>query len=660
MTIVRYHSVYVLVFTIAFLSLLSITTQTFAQPNDSENIDELLEMSLEELLEVEISVASKKVESMYEAPGVVVVVPRAEFVAYGDRNLHQLMQRQPSVYTRDTFVYSDNVAAFRGDMSTVAEMHTLILFNGRPIRESAQGHNVNMYMTFPLESLESVELIRGPGSVLYGSNAFTGVINLKSRKVPEKREFSVSSMLGSLGYYETTAAGGGKYGDLGFFGAIRTSEKDGYKYSLTDAAAVPGEEDNYEESVSGAAHLEYQNLTLDFFGSDMEAFALGVLPFWSNPNHQIRNKKFFLNGGYRVPVHDRMTMEFNLTYNLQENGLSSPAPWIIGTNTSDLLAEATLFANPTDNLNIVLGYLHEWRKNYMPHEDRFQSIPEYSYTPKSAYAQGDYKLGKSIKLIAGTQWNEASNGYDDFVSRFGLIFTPFKKWGLKLLRGEAFRAPVTLESDLYDPGILVGNDDLEPETITTYDAQLFYHDEKTYAALTYFYSTIEDLIIYDTSAPQMTYMNSGKQKFDGIEFEAKRFITQNWHVLGSFLHQENEEDEGLNPSVVPEDMFKFGTAYSWDWGTTSIFWSYFGVPPDIDSPLVVNPEPESLNLVTMNTLIDVSKLMGLDKGQASLTLRVENLFDEEIYVPTFAYIGVPNSFPYGPGRTFYCGLKVSF
>lgn len=641
------------------ISLLEATTPALADTNEPTEEAALFEMSMEELLNVEISVVSKKSETQFEAPGIVVVVPRDEFELYGDRDLHQLMQRQPSVYTRDTFPHSDNVAGFRGDMSTVAEMHTLILFNGRPIRESAQGHNVNMYKTFPLSALESVELIRGPGSVLYGSNAFTGVINLKPR-VPDKSETSVSTMLGSYGYYETNFMAGGKSGDCGYVTAFRVAGQQGYRYKMTDALGVYGEDNKQYKSYSTVAHMDYQRFNFDFFYSDYDAFALGVTPWWSNRHHILRNKKIFFNAGYRAPLHERVTLELNGTYNVQENSLTSYMPWIIGTNTSDLLGEITLFANPIDSMNIVLGYLHEYRSNYHPQSHRFQSIPKYNYKPKSAYAQGDLKIGKSIKLIAGMQWHESSQKEEDLISRFGIIYQPFKKWGIKLLRGEAFRAPVTIETDLFDPPVLVGNDEIQPETITTYDAQLFYHDEKTYAAITYFDSKIEQLIIYDYSVSPTSYINGGIQRFRGIEFEAKRSITPNWHILGSFMHQENDGDVGLNPTVAPENMLKVGTSYTWDWGSLGVFCTHFGRPPRISSPVVVNPEPDSVSLVSMNLNLDISNCLQLDKGQCILTLRAENIFDKEIYVPTFAYSGSPNTFPYGPGRTLYFGMKLFF
>ncbi len=655
LSLIEWHKI--IIYLIMFILLIPCGV-LIAEPNEPVPSEDLFDMDIEQLLNVEVSVASKKLESTSEAPGIVVVVPRKEFEIYGDRNLHQLMQRQPSVYTRDNFVYSDNLAAFRGDMSTVAEMHTLILLNGRPIRESAQGHNVNMYTTFPLESLESVELIRGPGSVLYGSNAFTGVVNLKTR-VPDSNEISVSTRAGTYGYYDGTVTSGGKSGDFGYITTIRTAGQQGYRYRMFDQAGNYGVDNNQNKSVSGVTHLEYGNFSFDFFGSDYEAFALGVVPLWSNPHSYIRNKKMFINLGYQVPLHERMTLELNATYNLQENSLSSPAPMMIGTNTSDLLGEVTVYTNPTDNLNVVGGFLQESRRNYHPDSDYFQSIPSYDYEPKSAYIQGDYKIGKFTKLIAGTQWNESPLGDSDFVSRYGVIFTPIENWGLKLLRGEAFRGPVTLESDLFDPGAgLVGNKNLDPETITTYDAQLFYNSKKTYAAITYFNSVIKDLIIYDTSVVPTSYMNGGEQKFDGIEFEGKRFISSNWHVLGSFMYQNDKADMGLNPSVVPDIMAKMGTGYSWDGGSASIFYTYFAKPPTIASPVVVNPGPEAIHLVSTNVRLDVSKHIGLKKGQSILTLRAENIFNEKIYVPTFAYTGSPNSFPYGPGATFYIGLTL--
>ena len=645
---------------IVFLCSFGVTSSIHsAEPNEPSQMDELFDMSIEDLMNVNVSVASKKEEPQYEAPGIVVVVPKEEIDIYGDRDLLQLLQRQPSIYTRGSYMYPDNIASFRGDMPTHQDVHNLILFNGRPIRETCfGGADFPVYMTFPLAGLDSVEMIRGPGSVLYGTNAFTGVINLKTR-IPDYNELTISGMGGSYGYYESNVTARGRYGKLGYVTSIRTAGQDGYNYSLIDGQGVFGSHDDNNRSFSGMMHLEQGRFTFDVFAADLDTFHLGSLPWWSLPFHEFGVKKLFTNVGYRLPLGDRTNLEFNLTYNLEENRFANVTQ-TVGLNSSDILGEVTLFTRPIDNLNLTLGYLEEYRASYKPDDDYYQSIPTYHYQPKSAYTQADYKLNNSVKFIAGAQWNESAQGYEDTVSRYGIILTPFEKWGLKLLRGEAFRAPFAMETDLYDIPILVGNKNLEPEKVTTNDIQLFYHEKKTHAAVTYFKSTIDGLIIRDTSVSPASFKNGGEQKFDGIELEAKHFFSPHWHVLGSAMYQNNKQTSDLNPSTAPDYMFKLGTGYRWDYGSASLFYSHFAKPPRLDTEVVVNPEPDALNLLTLNVQIDPSKWIDIPKRRANLMFRIENLLNKEIYVPEFNRGGNPNSLPDGPGTTFYAGMMMRF
>lgn len=641
------------------ITLFIVCPNSTAADDTDTQADTLFDMSLEQLMDVDISVASKKSEKINEAPGIVVIVPREEMILYGDRSLFQLMQRQPSVFTRRSFPYAEGMAGFRGDLSSHSETHTLLLFNGRPMRESAQSINSPIYMGFPLEALESIELIRGPGSVLYGTNAFTGIVNMKTREIPDENEMTLSFLGGSYGYHKTAVSGAGRIGDLGYTGTIRLMGQEGYSIRMIDGLGVPGSDHVRDKSFSGVLHLEHQDLTVDVFAADIDAFSFGVQPFWFIPKHEMRSRRLFVNTGYRLDLHERMYLEFNATYNLYENILSSPAMTRIGTNTSDVLGEITLFANPTDNSNIVMGYLQEYLTNYAPDDDLQQTIVDYRSQPRSFYAQGDYKFGDCVKLIAGMQWQKSAQDFEDIISRQGIIFTPFEHWGVKIMKGEAFRAPIAIETYLSDP-ILVGNPTLEPEIITTYDAQLFYHDEKTYAAATYFNSLMEKQIVYDTSVVPTSFKNAGDQEYEGIEFEYKHFFTPEWHVLGSFMYQNDKADADINPTIVPPTMLKLGTAYTWDWGSAAVFWSHFGTPPRIASPVTGNPEPEAQDLVSLNIRVDVSKYMGMKKGSSILTLRGENLLDEEIYVPPMTYAGVPNSLSNGAGRTFYAGLEMHF
>lgn len=624
---------------------------------EADSSSDLYAMDLEELMK--ITIASKKPEPLAEAPSVVTLVPRDEFETYGDRNLLELLQRQPSIYTRGSYLYPNNLASFRGDMPTHLEVHDLILFNGRPIRESGFGGvDFPTYMALPMQSLGSVELIRGPGSVLYGTNAFSGVIDLKSRPVPDETEVSITALGGSYGYRDATLSLGGRAGDFGYTTDLRVAGQDGYDYRMTDDKEVFGSHDDDNHSVSATAHTEYRGFTFDVFAVDLSTFALGSFPRWSNPDHHFGIKRVFTNAGYEVPVLDRVKMQFNLTYNLAENHFANDTQ-IVGLNTSDLLGEVTVLANPLDNLNLLAGALEESRSNFSVDDDYYRSIPDYDYHPKSVYAQGDYKIGSFTKLVAGTQWNESAQGFDDTITRYGVIVTPIPNWGLKLLRGEAFRAPFAMETDVAG-GAIVGNQNLRPETIATYDAQLFYNSKSHYTAVTYFHSQIDDLIIRDSSVTPASFKNGGRQKFNGLEFEAKHWLTPSWHLLGSAMYQWNYETDDLVPTTAPDFMVKLGTGYSWEWGTTAVFCTHFGEPGTLATAAVVNPEPEALSLLSLNARLDMAHWLGGPKDRTILTFKVENLLDQDIWVPEFNRGGHPNSLPDGPGTSVFGGLEYRF
>lgn len=625
------------------------------------DFEDLLKMDIEDILSMDVSVASKKTESQAEAPAVVATVSQEEMTLYGDRTLHQVLQRQTSVYTRGSYMYPNNLASFRGNMPTHLDTHTLILFNGRPIRESAWGgFNFPAYMTFPIDSLESLEIIRGPGSALYGTNAFSGVINLKSKAIPDQQESSISGQTGSHGTYTADISTAGRYDELGYTTTVRTAGEQGYNYAMTDGTGTYDSYSTRYNSVSGAGRLEYKRFSLDIFTTNMETFHLGILPFWSVPTHEMRVNRLFCNAGYKQPINEISHLEFNLTYNLQEADFSGFPTGKVDINTSDVMGEVTLFYNPIQRLNLTLGYLVEHQQKFSGGDGDYASIPNYSSSPQSAYTQADYRLNQSIKLIGGGQWNRAGNKKTDIVTRIGAVFTPSDTWGIKLMRAEAFRAPAALETTVYDIPVLVGNEDLSPENITTYDAQIYIRKHNTYAALTYFNSTLENLVIRDTSVSPTSFKNGGEQKFQGVELEAKYFVTNQWHILGSYTHQENKQSNDLNYSTAPDDMLKLGTGLTWDWGTAAVFMNYFSKPPRLATEVVRNPEPSALTLISANFRVDPYQWTHLPKGKMQMELKLENLLDEDIYVTEFNRGGNPNSLPDGAGFSVFFGLNMKF
>jgi outer membrane receptor for ferrienterochelin and colicins len=152
-----------------------VKSETYASVD--EELYALIAMEPDELLTV--VVASKRKENWEKAPGVITVVTKKDIQSYGANNLHDVLIRLPNVYTFGNTIFRDNVVSIRGQSFTNTDNHVLILLNGRPFREShIGGINMPVYKGIPLESIEQLEVIRGPNSVLYGANAFSGVINI--------------------------------------------------------------------------------------------------------------------------------------------------------------------------------------------------------------------------------------------------------------------------------------------------------------------------------------------------------------------------------------------------------------------------------------------------------------------------------------------------
>jgi outer membrane receptor for ferrienterochelin and colicins len=158
-----------------------------------------------------------------------------------------------------------------------------------------------------------VEIIRAPDSVLYGTKAFTGVVSLKSRAIPEQTTFSWSGMVGSEGYYDTTVSDGGLYGDLGIISDVRVADQQGYKYTLIFGTGTYGSDYDTNKNISTMNHIEMARLTLDVFYSNLETFYMIVIPSWNYSDNIMRTNKLSGNLGYTLHLHERIDVQFNLT-----------------------------------------------------------------------------------------------------------------------------------------------------------------------------------------------------------------------------------------------------------------------------------------------------------------------------------------------------------
>ena len=232
-------------------------------------------MSLEELLRIRVTTASKKSESLFDAPAIMVVLTESDIHSYGGRSLVEVLDRTTSVFFMGTQENLQGALTMRGDATLGSNNHILVLVNGRPIQESTHGGMIHPFLrSFPLASVKQIEIIRGPGSVLYGTNAYVGVINVITK------DWDAGGVAGvSYGAFDTktvSAAGGKTIGALQVSAGIAFSHDDGWDFTATDSIdddkpAITRTVPWFDRKVGANLNARYKGLNLDVFYAKTQA-----------------------------------------------------------------------------------------------------------------------------------------------------------------------------------------------------------------------------------------------------------------------------------------------------------------------------------------------------------------------------------------------------
>lgn len=642
-----------------------------AQENSDEN--DFMEMSLEELMNIEIITVSKFKQDVTDAPGVVSIISAEEIKKFGALNLLEALERVPNLTFMSSYFAPDNIISVRGDITTNYNTHVLILINGRPSRETLFGGlDYTIFKAFPVDAIDRIEVIRGPGSVLYGSNAYSGVINIITN-MDKTNHTDISATVGSFETINASIVSNTSKDDLNLKSAFSVFQEEGWANSGIDENGDPFSFDMGETNLGGLISGDYKNLNFTSFLSYSTHDHFGVLPRVVYPGptganrpfntRQMQSARAFANVGYGMKHNENWNTDVNATFNLMNVRFSTPNGDFVG-DSKDIILEATNYLNINDKINWVAGaYAYIQDGGAIIGEDDDRGVAPFSETWYSAYSQIDYSPLTNLKLIAGGQYNKVEGIDGTFVPRLGAIYK-WKNFGTKILYGQAFRAPFEFENGLNDPPVLSGNPGLEPEVIGTFDAQLFYNSKKYQFAVTYFNSVQEDLISR-TAPPDPSYANIGELEQSGIEFEAKVNIFEKLYVTGSFTTQANTLNDSIdNATHIPETSFKMGMAYNfWNSSSIGIFNTSFGEYPSVvgdNTAVPVNPESEGFNYLTANLRLNVFDILKSDiEDKLIVDIYAQNLLDETIYYPEYIRSNI-NSLRGRGGRAFYLKLIYSF
>lgn len=182
------------------LFICTFSVATYAESKNAAPLD-IYNLSLAELGQIPVSIATGNSTSLDKAPATASVIYASEIEAMGARNLDEILESVPGLHVGISALSRlDSVYSVRG-IHTGFNSQVLLLLNGVPVQSTLQGGHPTMFR-LPSSSIARVEVMRGPGSAIYGADAYAGVINVITKDAEAINGTHIGARTGSFGSRE--------------------------------------------------------------------------------------------------------------------------------------------------------------------------------------------------------------------------------------------------------------------------------------------------------------------------------------------------------------------------------------------------------------------------------------------------------------------------
>jgi len=537
--------------------------------------------------------------------------------------------------------------------------HSLILIDGVEVNMTSDPDNVFDFSYLSTNNINRIEVLRGPQSVLYGSNALGGVINIITQTGSGKPKFSLMTEGGSYNTYRAAAGVNGSFDLIGYSLSLGRIKTDGFS-SASEKFGNTEKDGHSSFDVSSKISLNIlKNFSLNLFyrftdaESDNDQFG-GM--FGDDPSY----------------IFDLQESSYKAEADLElfEGFWKQTADVTFFRNIRKYSFDSTLF-NPSSSRSFYDGrkLKFEWQ-NYLNFSKSYsavlgveseneEAITEYysSIFPPSILP---FSEARTTGIYLQNQFNSGNNFFTSISGRFdkhelfGWAFTyriapAYVLWEtgtkLKATFGTGFRTPSLF--NLFHP--MYGNKELNPEKSIGWDAgvEQYLLNHKMIIGATYFNNFFKDLFGYDLN---FRTTNTDKARTYGIEtfLNINPFDELTIKANYTFMHTEDKSDNSADKGkqLLRRPKHKAGLSFNYSFienTNTDLEIIYIGKRDDINFSLFERLKLKDYTLVNLALsykLLNLVEIFG----------RVENLFDAE-YEEVFGY-GTA-------GLSGYAGIKLT-
>lgn len=671
------------------LFTMALSTQLHA--GEDEEIEKIFNLSIEELFNIVVEVATKTREKSSLSPAIMTVITDLDIANYGYQSVSEALQHVAGlVDNHDLAMHNFGV---RGINSGVRSGSRTIKFmiDGQAVAFRATSQNFIGKELIPMDLVERIEVIRGPASALYGANAFLGVVNVVT-KSGEKLKNQGSAV--AVRYNNINAAGdgydialstGNKKDNWRYAFGVSTGSDDRTGIALPRRSPAYARFDNHQSirdkseplsayfksdyrMVDGhrlGFSLHYQQLDVDNPFSDINAL--------QNTGHShVGLENLFARLDYDIEIGSRVNAHLFATYS---NGDTMGSDRVevgadsfyldrrIGFDGVDFGAE--MFIKFRENDTLLLGFdtkrdsqkLESFTRVDRITNERMPLNPnrDKAFTDTGVYLQYVAQINQDWKGVLGYRIDDDSVIGQQSSARIGVVGQLPHDIVLKVLAGSAFQAPSPelLYRDAVQAGDIIGNPDLDAQKASTVELSIAAPvNEYWHLSATYFDTTVDDLVVFESDASNLFAKNTVGSQTKGFEFEA-RLLWQGVNSYFNFTHQNTSRER--NPlslyvleyrpdgELFPENMANLGISYQWEKWRLSWQTRWVGArEASTQNVLVANQFYRLGSYSTSNLSISTKAFSLLDGKEATLRFQLTDVFDNKHVDPGFGGIDFPS------------------
>jgi iron complex outermembrane receptor protein len=504
--------------------------------------------------------ANKTLVNRNSVPLTVSVIEREEIEASSESALLPVLsERIPGLFVTEKGITGFGVtsgAAGTVNIRGVGQGNkVLMLFDGQPQWAGVFGHHLPD--TYVASDVERVEVIRGPGSLLYGSNAMGGVVNIITRRHGQDgRRTQARVMYGSYNTQKYLVNNGYNAGNFSSFVSVNHDRTDGHRansnFRITNGFANLGYRLNEHYQLRGdisLAKFKTQNP-----GSITSPLTDNIMDILRGTASASLTNNYERSSGALQAFYNWGDHEINDGY------AEGRSPRTFRFHSSDYNTGILLYQSfrlfEGNNLTAGIDFKnwggHAWNDTI---NGKIGEVVDKSVTEIAGYAVMQQNLLDKLTLNAGIRYEHSSAYGSQFAPQAGFAFRPFEGHTIRATYALGYRSPNIRELYISYPPYSIANPGLKPESMRNYELSFgqYFADNKLHAELTGFYIDGKNLI----QGVQGTLTNIDRFYNKGFEVEASCYPLANLSFTAnySFLH--------TNRILIAAPKHKFFAEASW-------------------------------------------------------------------------------------------------